>query len=569
VSPLQRSVRYYMGLPRRRDASVSTIEWLELSDGVRLATHVIRPARAGAEPSPVILMRTPLPTGRRMNPARIFARLLAEDGFNVVLQECRGRYDSEGSFEHFRHEAQDGAETVAWIAAQPWGVGPLALLGFGYAGYAAWAALSRAPERVAALVVGFQGRDPYASLHAGGALRLEAALRLGVGIGENAVAPKRNLDLERGCEHRPVREADRVARRRVDSYREWIAHPRRDDYWRALAPEIPSPPPAALLIGGWYDPSIGPMLADYAELRRSAARCGTTAPELAIGPWLGGRAVRDARGPRGGRQRRFNLRSVSSFLERSLRGSAQRTARVSVFVNGADCWREFPEWPPPEPAEQVFYLRSRGRANGLRGNGELVPDPPGDGFEPDRYSCDPDDPVRSVAVALRGGRDAAGQRSLEGRDDVLCYTTAPLVEAIDVLGPARLVLFAASSAPDCDFSARLVDVAPGGIAVNRGEVYVRARWQTDGADPVWFEGDTPRCFELEFDSICSRFPAGHRLRLEVASANFPRFDRNPHSRDGPEDALPERFGPARQTLHHDASHPSRLVLRTAPGRSAR
>jgi len=567
LSPLQRGVRHFLGLPRRRVASHSSSEWLALSDGVRLATHVIRPANAGAEPVPTVLMRTPLPTARSTAPARFVARMLAEDGFNVVLQECRGRYDSEGSFRHFEDEARDGAETIAWIAEQQWGDGPLALLGFGYSGYAAWAALSHAPKPVAALVVGFQGRDPYASLYVGGALRLEAALHLGVGIGEHSIAPKRSLDMARGFEHRPVCEADRVTRCRVDSYRDWTRHPRRDDFWRALTPAIPAPPPATLLIGGWYDPSIGPLLADYAELRASAARCGTPAPELVVGPWAGGRGARDPRSSRKGRKRGVALRRVGAFLERTLRGSGRRAPGASVFVYGADLWREFPEWPPPETQEQVFFLHSRGRANGPIEDGELLPAEPADGSEADHFTSDPADPVRSVGVALRGARGPGDQRTLETRADVLCYTTPPLAEDIDVSGPAHLVLFVASKAPDCDFAAKLVDVAPDGTAMNRGEGYVRARWQSDRAEPVWFDGDTPRRIEIEIVAACSRFRAGHRVRLEVASSNFPCFDRNPNTHDGPENALPEEFVAACQTLYHDPSHPSRLVLHTAKIRS--
>jgi hypothetical protein len=261
------------------------------------------------------------------------------------------------------------------------------------------------------------------------------------------------------------------------------------------------------------------------------------------------------------------LRRIGAFLERTLRNSGQRAPAASVFVHGANLWCEFPEWPPPETEERVFHLHSRGRANGLMGDGELLPAEPSDGSEADRFTSDPADPVRSVGAAVRGARGPDDQRTLETRSDVLCYTTAPLAEDIDVSGPAHLVLYAASMAPDCDFAAKLVDVAPDGTAVNRGEGYVRARWQTDGAEPTWFEGDTPRRIEIELVAACSRFFAGHRLRLEVASSNLPCFDRNPNTRDEPESALPEQFVAARQTLYHDPSHPSRLVLRTAKGRA--
>jgi putative CocE/NonD family hydrolase len=144
---------------------------------------------------------------------------------------------------------------------------------------------------------------------------------------------------------------------------------------------------------------------------------------------------------------------------------------------------------------------------------------------------------------------------------VLCYSTQPLAEDLEVAGPVRLVLFAASSAPDTDFTAKLVDVAPDGSAANRCEGIVRARRQVEGETPIWFEADAPRRFEIDLWATSCRFLAGHRIRVEVSSSNFPRFDRNPNTRDEPEMADVERFSVARQTVLHDTEHPSQLVLR--------
>jgi hypothetical protein len=239
-----------------------------------------------------------------------------------------------------------------------------------------------------------------------------------------------------------------------------------------------------------------------------------------------------------------------------------------VFVYGAVDWREHSQWPPPEAEERVFYLRSGGRANGLPGDGELTADEPAGESDPDRFCCDPEDPVRSLGDSRRGAHGPADQRPLEARADVLCYTTPPLAADVEVLGPARLILFAASSGSDGDFAAKLVDVAPDGTAVNRGQGIVRARWQTQGAEPVWFQGDSPRTLEIDFVAARSRFRSGHRLRLEIAASNFPCFDRNPNTRDDPEAAPPEQFTASRQTVFHDANHPSRLVLCVAGSRAA-
>ena len=200
MSPPQPILRHLLGLPRRRFASASSTHWLPLSDGVRLATTLIRPKGVGTERSPTVLIRTPLSTQNSADPSRLLARIIAEDGYTVVLQECRGRYASEGAFAPFENEASDGEETLAWIAEQAWGRDPLGLVGFGYSGFAAWAALSGKPERIGAMVIGFHGRDPYTSLYPGGALGLEGALHFGVGLGERTVVPGRHLDLARGVE---------------------------------------------------------------------------------------------------------------------------------------------------------------------------------------------------------------------------------------------------------------------------------------------------------------------------------------------------------------------------------
>jgi len=555
---MRRILRQLLGLPRRRFASESSTHWLSLSDGVRLATTRIRPEGVGAERSPTVLIRTPLSTQNSADPSRLLARLIAEDGYTVVLQECRGRYASEGRFTPFENEARDGEETLAWIAEQAWGSGPLGLLGFGYSGFAAWAALSGKPEGIGAMVIGFHGRDPYASLYPGGALGLEGALHFGVGSGEREVVPDRRFELARGVGFRPVCEADRVALCRVHAFRSWTSHPRRDAYWSARAPAVPARPPPTLLLAGWYDPALGPQLADYAELKRAAEVNDAPAPELVVGPWAAGRSVRCGRS---GRQRSIVLRAVLSFLDRSLRDGAQRSAPVRAFMHEADVWREFPTWPPPGAEERVFYLRSGGRANGLVGDGELSPEAPADEEAPDSFVYDPEDPVPTVGGFRIGQWGPADQRPVEARADVLCYSTRPLAADLEVAGPVRLVLFAASSAPDTDFTAKLVDVAPDGSAAHRCEGIVRARSQAEGETPIWFEADAPRRFEIDLWATSCRFRAGHRIRVEVSSSNFPRFDRNPNTRDEPETADVERFSAARQTVLHDAEHPSQLVLR--------
>lgn len=553
-------VRRWLRLPPARAPIETATAWIPLSDGVRLATTIAVPATGGA--APTVLMRTQAPAHGRAHAAGIVARLLAEQGFATVVQECRGRYASEGVFTPFAHEARDGGEALRWVAEQPFCDGRVALLGIGYSGFAAWAALSSAPEAVRALVVALAARDPRTLIHRGGAFALADALRLAVGLGGREQVPERRLDLERALAFLPVREADRVALRRVDAFRDWVDHPVRDDFWRGIEPAMPDAPPPALLIAGSHHPALAGQLEDHADL----AKRGTSRPlELSLGPWHEGRMARAERGGAGGFFG-FALREATAFLERALAPTPARAAPVRVFVRGGAAgraaagghWRQGPSWPLPGCEPQRAYLRSGGRANGATGDGLLSDDPP-ERESPDRFLYDPSDPVPTRGGCVSGrGAGPADARDVQSRADVLCYTTPPREAPIDLVGPVRVVLIAASSAPDTDFSARLTCVTTDGAAIHVCDGIARARWRDGGAEPVWLEPERPTRFEIDLGSAVRRVERGERLRLEISSSNFPRFDRHPNTRDAPGAA--ELSAPAQQTVFHDGGRASHVIL---------
>ncbi len=529
--------RRWLSLPPRRSSVRHRTEWVALSDGTRLATQLVFP-QDGARAWPVVLMRTVAPAHRPGQVAAVLGRLVAESGYAVVLQECRGRYASEGKFAPFVHEAADGGEAIAWIARQPWFDGRLALVGWGYSGFAAWAALSRSPRRVDALVAAFAARDPHALLHPGGALALELALGWGVGVGQREAYGPRQLDLERGLGHRPLREADRVTLTRVDWFREWIDHPARDAYWDARIPALPEASPPALLIAGWRHPALVAQLADLEALRERALRRGSPAPELVVGPWPGGQPPRrEARRTRS-REGAESLRLTLDFLARRLRGEPAERAPVRVFVRGAAVWREAPGWPLPGAEAAVFHLRGGGHANGRTGDGALAPEAP-TGDEPaDGYGYDPRDPVLADDV------------SAQCRDDVLCYTAQSVSEPWTLGGPVSVVLFAASSAAVTDFTAALVALDADGTPRTLCDGVLRSHGAPGEA----------RRIELDLGAACARLEAGQRLRLTVSSSAFPRWDRASHTEVEPGAAAESEVASARQTVFHDRERPSHLRL---------
>ncbi len=227
---------------------------------------------------------------------------------------------------------------------------------------------------------------------------------------------------------------------------------------------------------------------------------------------------------------------------------------------GENKWRDEQEWPLSRAKPTSFYLRSGGRANGLGGDGTLSSEPPA-GEPPDRFTYDPWSPVPTGAI---GGysRIPSDQRDIEKRQDVLVYTSAPLERDLEVTGPLSATLWIASSARDTDFTAKLVEVHPDGTARAINDGILRARYRSSRSKPELLSPGVPTEITIDVGASSNLFRAGHRIRLDISSSNFPRFDRNPNTGGTfGEDAELLR---ANQTVFHDAKHPSRLVLPVVP-----
>ena len=556
-----------------------------MRDGVELAADVYRLDRP--EPSPALVQRTPY--DRSISafsnlPADVLR--LVRDGFAVVIQDTRGRYGSGGSFTPFAAEAEDGADTVAWAAAQPWSTGKVAMFGQSYVGLTQWLAAAEAGDRVSAFTPAFTSPDTHGWLYRGGAFELGFALlwtlmflapadvlRRGTGdavLAEVLDAADSAAELYR---HMPLADVPAVAGA-APWYADWLARPGLDEAWSAVSAgerygDVTAP---ALVVGGWHDLFLPGTLASYVGMRGQGgspeARDGT---RLVVGPW--------AHGVPGGAfvERSFGVRSstdgvdltgmLSGWLGGRLGiGEPAPGPRVLLFVMGPDVWREEEDWPLPDTAFTRWYLHSGGRANTASGHGMLSPEPPGD--EPDdSFLYDPRDPVPTVGGAtflpgvwLGANAGPRDQSAVEQREDVLCYTSEPLPRPLEVTGPLRLVLYASSSAPDTDFTGKLVDVAPDGGAELVADGILRGRYRDSRDAPRLREPDELVELEIDLGATAYVFPAGHRIRLDVSSSNFPRFDRNTNTggsiaAESIEDALP-----ARNRVHHRRAHPSHVVL---------
>ncbi len=552
-----------------------------MRDSVLLSADVFRPSPRGRYP--VLLQRTPYGKGQAqiafniLNPIRA-----AEAGYVVVIQDTRGRYASEGEFAPFLYESQDGFDTVEWCAAQSWSNGKVGMYGMSYVGATQWLAAIAAPPHLVTIFPSMTAADYHDGwIYQGGALSLAFSTawtaqflavsqlaRLGLSLEERRTEEARLMQalerLRKTLSHLPLAELPLLRRDGLAPYYyDWIAHPDGDQYWQrwsTLAHHDRVTVPAFNL-GGWYDLFLAGPPRNFAGLReRAATEAARTGQRLIMGPWTHNLPSIAVAG-----EMNFGwaatlcvedlqLRWFDYWLKEIDNGIIDEPP-VRLYVMG-DGWRDEQEWPLARTQYVPFYLHSGGRANSLEGDGWLSRDP--SGSEPtDIFLYNPQNPVPTI-----GAGGVYDQRPVERRLDVLLYSTLPLPEPIEVTGPVTVILYASSAALDTDFTAKLVDVAPNGYARNLCEGIMRARYRNSPTRPELLEPEQPYKFTIDLLVTSNLFRAGHQIRLEISSSNFPRFDRNPNT--GEPAGTARRTQPAMQTVYHDTQHPSHILLPVIP-----
>jgi len=565
-----------------------------MRDGCVLRADLYRPDTP--ERLPVLINRTPYNKALPM----VFALTLdvirmAGAGYNVLVQDCRGRFASDGVFNCFTDEARDGYDTVEWAAAQPWSDGNVGMYGASYMGATQWLAAALRPPHLKAIAPSITASDYHDGwTYQGGAfalffnvswtmallappelLRKRAEKPDDPDVLKELGAVMSSIDtMRQSMEFLPLKEFP-MFRTGAPYFFDWLAHPAYDDYWKALCIEENHSKigVAALNIGGWYDIFQGGTIRNYLGMRsRGANEAARNGQRLIVGPWHHALPLTNLVG-----NVDFGLASNPlsidyegihiKWFDRWLKGKASDVeAPVRLFVMGTNQWRDEKQWPPAGTEFRRFYLHSRGRANSAAGDGTLSTEAPGD-EPPDAYVYNPLDPVPTMggglccyAGALQGG--AWDQREVERRTDVLVYSTEPLAEDLEVTGPITLTLYAASSALDTDFTAKLVDVGPCGFARNLTDGIIRARFRESCSHEKMLVPGEVECFTIDLWSTSNVFKAGHRIRLEVSSSNFPRFDRNPNT--GHPLFADAEVRPAMQTVMHSRGYPSHLTLPIVP-----
>ena len=599
----------YEGSHQQYDVLCETNVMMPMRDGVGLATDIYLPAAGGRRAEggfPVILERTPYDKAapRAVSKGKYFARR----GYVCALQDVRGRFKSEGEWYAFAKEAPDGYDTVEWLGTQTWSNGKVGTMGDSYAGSDQSALATLDPAHLSTMIVAVGASNYYhSSMRQNGVLEqrfLIYAFRMAVTSREAEADPALKAALVRtfaqgmpGIVNQfPLREGATVLRR-LPSYERWaidiLTHGDYDDYWKQRGyaiseyyrehADVPT-----LYLGGWYDSYARNTCESYVSL----SQMKKSPQRLLMGPWTHAAYEVTFSGDIDfGTEAHVNYHDLKlAWFDHYLKGMPTEVSDwtpVQIFTMGAGngrfnyehrlnhggYWRSEADWPLPGTVLTPHYLH---------GDRSMSDSRPLDGiFPPSQFTFNPRDPVPTIGGGIsvgnpimepgaydqRGRPDFFGCKDslpLNARGDVLTFQTEPLEEDVEVTGLIEMHLWASSSATDTDFTAKLIDVYPPGddypegLAINITDSIIRARYRNGWEKPELMTPGEPYEFVFQLYPTSNVFIRGHRIRLDISSSNWPRFDVNPNT-GGPL-GLERRYQTATQTIYHDADYPSHIVL---------
>ncbi len=567
-----------------------------MRDGIRLATDIFRPNAPGRYP--VLVTRGPYGKDGYLGNPDHSVWYFSEHGYAVVSQDCRARFGSEGDYYNpLFQEGQDGYDTVEWAARQPWSNGRVATTGQSYLGATQYtlACHNPAPPHLQAMAPVSASADPRQSwvYHTGGAMEWGWMVPYAIHKGRNTLERLVREDLlpqmddyvlppdnfaqplrDEWFKHLPLNDWIARLKETAPYFGEYLEHEADSPYWwpinllhHASRIELPM-----FHVSSWYDIFLEGALNGYQAIRDHGGNdLARRSQKLLVGPWA---HIRPYTAPTSGETgdidfgpearielHDFLLRWFDYWLKDIDTGILEEPP-VSIFVMGENHWRQEHEWPLARTHYNKYYFHSEAPANTSAGGGTLSTVPPSD-ETPDSYVYDPSDPVPT-----KGGntliipQGVADQRQVEDRQDVLVYTSDPLQRDMEITGPIKVHLHAASSSVDTDFTAKLIDVRPDGYAHNLQDGIVRARFRTSAAEPSQIIPGSVNEYVIDLWATSQVVRAGHRLRVDISSSNFPRFDRNPNT--GDPIGQDSRSEIAHQTVFHSQTYPSYIVLPIIP-----
>jgi uncharacterized protein len=556
-----------------------------MRDGVKLSANVFLPRTAGRWA--VILERSPYGAKSAdwyVNRAMYYA----SRGYVYVLQDVRGRYDSEGTFHPWDQEINDGRDSLDWCGTQSWSTGNVGMMGMSYMGLVQWLAAPTGSPYLKTIIPHACAADyfMYGMNYTGGAFMHYINLPWAMGNSAHSRQSALPYDWDKALRLLPILTADEVLTGRpVDFYHEWVLHSSYDGYWKKVSNfgkyqqmDIP-----ILQICGWLDPHVRSLIANYEGIQKQGTPRAIREQKVIIGPWIHTDKPVQSYGDLD-----FGPDSVIDMYDVFLRwcdhwlkgteNGVEQEPPLRLFTMGANKWTTAEKWPLPETVWTKFYLHSGGKANSLIGDGKLSQTIPGVDEAADHYQYDPNDPVPTLGSDANGQILPLDNRAVQRRDDVLVYSTDTLGEDLEVTGPAQAHIYASTSATDTDWTVKVLDVYPEGKAINVFEGIIRGRLHDPGAIrtglPAPGQYEHPKLLEpgkvyefiVEVGVTSIVFRKGHAIRVEVSSSNFPHYDRNLNN--GGQLGCDPRIVVAKQTIYHNSRYPSHLELPVIPAKAS-
>jgi len=537
---------------------------VRMRDGTELSADIYRPDAPGR--FPVILARTPYT--KTSDSTLKIVRYFVSHGYVFVTMDVRGRGDSDGTFAPYRNDGQDGYDAIEWCAAQERSTGRVGTVGGSYNGAIQWLTAVQQPPHLAAMIALTSPSDPFVEWPTGQPLPMDISwYHYTAGrVLQNIEA----VDWNKLYWHLPLITMDEAMGRPNRFWKEAVEHSKLDSWWESWRYQnkyervrVP-----VLGISGWYDDEqVGTPLNFIGLTTKGADEKIRRSQKLLMGPWphsvnsatklgevdFGPSAVIDMNS--------YWLRWFDYWLK-GIDNGLMKEPPVRIFVMGENAWTNENEWPIARTRLTKYYLHSNGHANTLSGDGTLSTAEPAN-EPPDSYTYNPAQPVPFItdpSFAQIGGPD--DYRPVEQRADVLVYTSERLAEDVEVCGPIRVQLSAASSAHDTDFMAKLIDVWPSGFAQRLIDGMVRARFREGIDKPSLIEPGRAYVYHLDLWNTCQMYRKGHRVRLEISSSAFPKYDRNLNT--GEALGKTTRMQTAQQKIYHDREHLSYVVLPIVP-----
>ncbi len=547
------------------DAKIEFNIRVKMRDGIELSADIYRPE--AEDRFPVILSRTPY--NKNTDRPLEFGRYFASHGYVYIEMDVRGRGDSEGKFIPYRNDGVDGYDAIEWCAQQPWSTGKVGTIGGSYLARIQWLTAILQPPHLNTMISMVCPSDPFVEWPTG--LPLPMGISWYHFIAGHVRQNMEAVDWAKLHYHLPIFTMDEAAGRPNPYWKEIVEHSKLDAFWEPLCyqnkfDQVQVP---VYHISGWYDDElVGTPLNYIGMTTKGRTKEIRSNQKMLIGPWSHGllRAEQKLGDIDFGSKAIIDLKAVFlrwfDYWLKGIDNDIMKEPPVSIFVMGKNKWVDENEWPIASTKWTKYYLHSKELANSLHGDGELSIDEPG--IEPpDEYTYDPEHPVPFITdpeFAQIGGPD--DYRSIERRDDVLVYTSSKMKKDTTICGPISMVLYASSSAPDTDFMAKLLDVWPNKFSQRLTDGMVRARFREGMDKPSLIEPGKIYSYDIDLWDTCQTFKRKHRIRLEISSSAFPKYDRNPNTGDPL--GMNDRMKIAKQTIYHDSEHQSHVVLPIIP-----